>query len=53
MLQETRMSTVSAMPPFARRCLLWMGRGLILGIAAAGLVVGGAIGQLVVAFVLG
>ncbi len=47
------MSTVSATPAVIRRSLIWMGRGVLLGVAAAGLVVGGAIGQLVVAYVLG
>lgn len=47
------MSTVSAVPAVVRRSLMWLGRGLIFGVAAAGLVVGGAVGQLVVAYVLG
>ncbi|MBT3344547.1 MAG: hypothetical protein HN712_23130 [Gemmatimonadetes bacterium] len=47
------MSTGSIMSAVVRRGLTWMGRGLIFGIAATGLVVGGAIGQLVVAYVLG
>jgi hypothetical protein len=47
------MSTVSATPALVRCSLMWMGRGLLLGVAAAGLVVGGAIGQLVIAYVLG
>lgn len=47
------MSFSSSAPVTARRSVAWMGRGLLLGVAAAGLVVGGAVGQVVVAYFVG